>query len=114
MKLRLRREDGVAVMAVEGSLSQENVPLFRTRLDRLLEEGEANIVVDMTASGYISSMGLAVLVRAKTRAAALSGDVKITGSGQLITNLLRITNLWRKFDMYPSVAEALRSFGTEV
>jgi len=59
MKIRIEAVGDVTVVFIDGNVLQENVPIFRVKLLELVEEGKVNVVLDMVASNYISSMCLA-------------------------------------------------------
>ncbi|MBD3419902.1 MAG: STAS domain-containing protein [Chitinivibrionales bacterium] len=110
MKFSIKQENEISIMSVSGSMSQEHVPLFRGRLQDLIEGGTRFIVLDMKDAGYISSMGLAVIVDAQTKLAAKDGTIKLARSNYLIKNLLKITNLCLKIEEYDYIEDAINSF----
>jgi anti-anti-sigma factor len=113
MKIRVREMEDVAVVTVEGNIMQEYVSVFRTRLDDLIERQKVKIVLQLADSSYISSLCLAVIVDAKNRTTARGGDIRIACTNKLITNLLEITNLHKKIDLYDTLDAALSSYGLQ-
>jgi anti-sigma B factor antagonist len=109
MKVTLREYDMVTVVSFDSSILQENVPMLRARLGELVEEGRLWIVIDMSQANYLSSMGVAVLVDAKKRAAERGGDVNLACVNHLIANLLEITNVTRKIAMHNTIEEAVEA-----
>ncbi len=107
MKVALREEGAVTVVSVDSSILQENVPMLRSRLGELIEEGRFWIVIDMSEANYLSSMGVAVIVDAKKQAVEKGGDVNIACVNHLILNLLEITNVTRKIEVFGAIDEAV-------
>jgi anti-anti-sigma factor len=112
MKLTTREAGDVSVVSIEGNIMQEYVSVFRTRLGDLMERGRNRIVLEMSDSSYISSLCLAVIVDAKNRTVNAGGDIKIASGSKLIINLLEITNLDKKIELYGTVDAAISSFGS--
>ncbi len=113
MKIRFKEIDGVVVVMADEGIMQDHVPILRSRFDELMIEGKNRIVLDMSCASYLSSMGLAVIVDAKNKVAKTNGDIRIAGVNTLVMNLLTITNLIKKFQIFESVDSALASFQAE-
>jgi anti-sigma B factor antagonist len=110
MSITVREVGSVVVVVISGNILQDNVSLFQNRLNELLENKKNNIVLDMGASSYISSMGLAVIIDIKVRLEKLKGDIKLASVNNLIKNLLETTRLIEKIKLYPTADEAVSSF----
>jgi anti-anti-sigma factor len=110
MKIRIEAVGNVTVVFIDGNVLQENVPIFRVKLLELVEEGKVNIVLDMVASNYISSMCLATIVDVKKKLNELSGDLKLARVNKLVRNLLETTSLIKKVETYDDVEAAVKSF----
>lgn len=111
MKINVREVDGCVVVSLDSSVLQEHIPMLKSRLEALVEEGKTAIVIDMSNTGYLSSMGLSTILKAKGRAMECGGDLKLACVNQLIAHLLDITNLSRKLETFDSVGKALEALG---
>jgi anti-anti-sigma factor len=110
MKIRVESVGDVTIVFIDGNVLQENVPIFRVKLLELVEEGKVNIVLDMVASNYISSMCLATIVDVKKKLNELSGDLKLARVNKLVRNLLETTSLIKKVATFDDVDAAVKSF----
>lgn len=110
MKLRSIEHGDIVEMIIEENVLQENVSLFKNRIADFINNGKVKIVLNMTDTAYISSLCLAVLIDAKGKLVNLKGDLKIAAVNRLVRNLMEITNLVRKIEMYDSVDAAIDSF----
>ena len=110
MNFKVIERGDVVEVAIEGNILQENVDVLKGRFYDLIENGKVNIVLNMAQSNYVSSLCLAIIVDVKNRLAQLKGDLKITNVNRLIRNLLEITNLVKKIDIYENVDEAVAAF----
>ncbi|NLG05932.1 MAG: STAS domain-containing protein [Clostridia bacterium] len=110
MKIKVREYENYAEVIVDGNILQENVGLFRNRLNDLIEKGSVNIVINLAATVYISSLCLSVIINTKGKVAPLGGDLKIVSINKLVHNLLQITNLIKKLEIYESIESAVSAF----
>lgn len=110
MMFTLHDHGGVVELSIEGNILQENVDGLKSRLIELIDQGKVDIVLNMAKSNYVSSLCLAVIVDVKNHLAKSGGDLKIANVNRLIRNLLEITNLIKKFELFESVDEAIVAF----
>ena len=110
MKMKIQEKGVVTIVTLEGNIMQEEIAMFRSRLDDLIMNGKIRIVLDMSGVNYLSSMGLSVLLATKNKLLSQRGDLKIASVNQLIKNLLEMTRLVRKLDVYESIDEAAVSY----
>ena len=107
MKIKIQEKGEVAVVALEGNIMQEDVTMFRSRLDDLLHNGKNKIVLDMSGVSYLSSMCLAVIIDIRNRLVGRHGDLKLASANYLIKNLFEMTRLIRKIEIYDTVDDAV-------
>lgn len=110
MKVRVIEHGDIVEVIVEGNVLQENVSYFKNRILDLINDGKIKIVLNMGSTDYISSLCLAVLIDAKSRLSILQGDLKIAVVNRLVRNLMEITNLVRKIEIYDTIEDATASF----
>ncbi len=112
MKIRIVEYGDIVEIILDGNVLQENVSYMKTRIIDLINDGKRKVILNMEGTEYISSLCLAVLIDAKTRLTALQGDLKIAVVNRLVRNLMEITNLVRKIEIFDTIDEAKASFGT--
>jgi len=100
----------VLILRADGGIDGHNVQEFLNQLQRLIEAGARNLVVDCGGLGYISSFGITTFIRLHKRMAECGGDVKLAAVRPPLFRLLEITRLNEVFHSYPSVEEALKAF----
>lgn len=102
----------VTVVSLEGNIMQEDVAMFRSRLDDLMHNGKIKIVLDMNNVSYLSSMCLAVIIDSKNKLMSQQGDLKLASVNHLVRNLFEMTRLIKKIDIYESVENAAAAFSS--
>jgi anti-anti-sigma factor len=114
MKITIHELNGITEMFVDGNILPENVDIFRERLFDLVERGKNKIVLNLSDSTYISSLCLSVMINVKNRILATKGDLKLATVNRLIRNLLEITCLVKKMEIYETNEEARNAFEKEM
>lgn len=112
LKLNVREVDGVAVVGLEGRvvLGEESNAL-REQVKKMLASGKKKIVLNMDNVTYIDSAGLGTLVASHHSARTQGASLKLSNLGSKFKEILQVTKLLTVFDVYPSEAAAISSFG---
>jgi anti-sigma B factor antagonist len=103
----------VLILRADGGLDSHNSDQFTTELQRLVDAGARKLVVDCSPLGYVSSVGIATLIRIHKRLADYGGNVKLAAVRPPLFRLLDITRLNQVFHIYPSVEQAIAAFRSE-
>ena len=107
MKIKVKEQDSVVIFSVDSSILQEHVPVFRERLNDIIDKKKCWIVFDMFEANYISSIGISVILDIKKKAKGIGGDVVFSNVNHLIRNLFEVTELIKTLDIYTTTEEAL-------
>jgi len=100
--------DGSIVMEIGGELDLLTVPDLHDRMQRVLTATTGPVVVVLTDVGFLSSIGLRLLLTLHTDLAAHQRRLRlVTGEVRTVTRPLQITGLDRHLDLYPDLATAL-------
>lgn len=83
--------------------------VLRERVGSMLL-GSPNIVVNLREVDYIDSGGIGVLIGLLVSARNRGGDLKLVAPNQLVTNVLRRTNLHTIFELYADDDKAVAAF----
>ena len=111
MELYYDDVDGdVLVIKADGGLNAETTEKFISDIEKLVDVGLRKFIVDCSRLEYISSRGLGVLVRLHKRMKQHEGDVKIASAKSPLLDVLRLTRLDRRLEIYPDVPRARLAF----
>jgi anti-sigma B factor antagonist len=110
LKMETRVADGVTIVACHGRIvfGEESNALRDTLKQQLASTRQ--IVLNLSGVTYIDSGGLGTLVGVYSSARAAGADIKLTGLGQRLRDVLQITKLVTVFEVYDSEAEAIAVF----
>jgi anti-sigma B factor antagonist len=87
----------------------EEASILRDNLKRILGSTR-QIVLNLSGVSYIDSGGLGTLVGVYSSARAGGADIKLTGLGQRLRDVLQITKLVTVFEVYDTEQEAIATF----
>jgi anti-sigma B factor antagonist len=87
----------------------EEATALREKLKGLLISSK-QIVLNLSNVSYIDSGGLGTLVGVYSSARAAGADIKLTGLGQRVRDVLQVTKLVTVFEVYDSEQQAIDAF----
>ena len=96
----------MVVISVCGDVDAFAAPALKEQLFACIDSGADRVVVDMTASAFIDSTGLGVLVAGLKR--ARGRELSIVSDDDGLRRIIRIVGLDRVLSLYRTRAEALR------
>ncbi len=110
LKIETRVTDGVSIVRCTGRIVfGEEATQLRETLKNLLKSSR-QIVLDLSGVTYIDSGGLGTLVGVYSSARAAGADIKLTGLGQRLRDVLQVTKLVTVFEVYDTEQQALAAF----
>jgi anti-sigma B factor antagonist len=113
VRVEVKKEGDVLVVAVEGELDASTAPELRDKFEELIGRGENKYVVDLAGVGFMDSSGISAIVNLFKRVRIGQGDVRLCNLGSEIMKIFELTRLNRVFDIYESRAAAISSYSEE-
>jgi len=113
MQLEQHIIGNVAVIKVTGdiTLNKGGDVLLKDKVQSLLQQGQKNLVIDLSGVSYVDSAGLGELVQAYATTKNRGGALKLLSVTKRLRDLLVVTKLLTVFETFDSEADALASFG---
>ena len=114
MRVKERKNGDVTVMALTGDImNDDDLEKFSERVQKLKEEGQNRVVLDLNGVRLINSGGVGMLVGTLTSLRNTGGDMKLANlSNKADTILVAILRLHSVFDITDTVEEAVAGFST--
>ena len=100
----------VLILSADGGIDSTNADEFVAQLGTLVQAGVRKLIVDCSRLGYMSSYGIAVLVRLHKKLAEHGGDVKLAALESRVARLIELVGLAPVFQIYPNVDSARSAF----
>ena len=98
---------GLPIIAVPAEIDIANAHALRGALLAAGDSDHATVVLDMTQTAFCDSNALNVLVRARNRAAAGGGEVRLVIRETALLRIFAVTGIDRMFPIFASLPEAL-------
>lgn len=83
----------VFIIDLSGEIDRDGAKVFQERAVKALDSGEQRLLVDFTGVTYINSRGLSVLILIAKRLQGSGGKFVLTGTGEPIQKVLKISGL---------------------
>jgi anti-sigma B factor antagonist len=110
LKIDTRQADAVTIVSCQGRIVfGEEATAMRENLKTILSSTR-QVVLNLSGVSYIDSGGLGTLVGVYSSARASGADIKLTGLGQRLRDVLQITKLVTVFEVYDTEQEAIGAF----
>ena len=110
LKMETRVLDGVTVVSCSGRIIfGDEANVLRDSLKKLLSTTK-QVVLNLSGVSYIDSGGLGTMVGVYSSARASGADIKLTGLGQRLRDVLAITKLATVFEVYDTEQQAIAAF----
>jgi anti-sigma B factor antagonist len=110
MSFTISKQGDISVVAIDGQLIVSNRQELKQKMLEELEGGARKFLVDFTATGYIDSSGLGVLVSLSKKIREQGGELRLAGLNEDLRTLFELTNLDTLFQITDSREQALASF----
>jgi anti-sigma B factor antagonist len=97
----------MAVIAVSGRLViGKEIERLETAVKELVQQGQKQFVLDLTALDYADSSGIGTFVSCLTTIRKSGGELRMAGVSPRIQRLFHLTGVEHLMSCYPTVAEA--------
>ena len=83
---------------------------LKSRINEKVDKGHRKVIVDISAVEFVDSTFLGVIVGSLKKVAKLNGDLKLGGFKPAVRSMFELTRLFRVFETYSDLQEAIKSF----
>ena len=111
MNLQNENKNGTIVIEVkEERLDAHNSGDLKVEMQRLFDDGNKNLLIDLKDVRFIDSSGLGALVSGFKNAISHQGSLKLATLQPQVKSMFELTRLHRVFEIFNTTAEALETF----
>jgi stage II sporulation protein AA (anti-sigma F factor antagonist) len=101
----------IQILRLEGYVDAHTFTEFEEELNKLVEGGHHNLLLDLEKLTYINSTGLGLLMATFRQVRQHEGDLVIAKMSDKITNIFNLLGFSRLIHTYTTEEEALSRFG---
>ena len=91
-------------------ISGDRVAELAGVLDDCLQRGQPRVVLDLQGVALMDSAGLELLVDTHDECQRLGGAIKLANAGALCSEVLKVTGVGDRFEVFGDTGSAIRSF----
>ena len=96
MKLNVQTHNDVPVVQVSGEIDHWNAPEFEQKINKLIENGHNEVVVDFSDLSYIDSGGVSVLFLELQKIRDLKGKLTVVTENKNIIKILSLVQITKQ------------------
>ncbi|NOZ95122.1 MAG: STAS domain-containing protein [Acidobacteria bacterium] len=104
--------DGVGVISASGYINNEGGQAVADAVERLLEEGSTTLLVDLSGTRIINSIGISILLEILEKLLDASGRLAFCNLTPTIAKTFEIMGLAQYAGIYPDRETALGALGS--
>lgn len=108
--MKVEKRDGITVLITEERLDALDGPKLKEVVTELAQEPGLKLLLDMSITRFVDSMGCGVLLSCLKAVTTNQGDMKIAGPTSRVLETLSVCRLNKVFQIYDSVESAVESF----
>lgn len=110
MQITISEQDGVAVVALVGSLDALTADTLTAALEAQTRAGQTRFVAALAGLDYTSSAGLRVLLATVRDARRRGGDLRLAAVQERVQRVLELSGFTSILRSFPDVPGAVASF----
>jgi anti-sigma B factor antagonist len=102
-------QPGVVVLGMTGSIRiGPNCRQIEQAVEDMIRRQETRVIFDLSGVSFIDSSGVGTIVRCLAKLKKLGGTLRLTGVKGMVEGVLKLTQIDKVIEIYPTVSEALR------
>jgi anti-anti-sigma factor len=105
-----KRQGAIDVVGGGDRISGDRVSELATMLDGCAKCGQPRVVLDLNGVALVDSAGLELLLSTHEEYQRTGGALKLANPGALCAEVLKVTGVGAKFEVYGDTGSAVRSF----
>ncbi len=110
MQIDIKEVDNIKVVQFTGNLDTNTAPEAENRINGLLDDAAAKILINFENLNYISSAGLRVLLATAKKMMATGGSLKICSLNKTVQEVFDISGFNTILSLEANEADALAAF----
>ncbi|MBI5730024.1 MAG: STAS domain-containing protein [Ignavibacteriales bacterium] len=83
---------------------------LKRQVNDKIDSGYRKVIIDLTSVEFLDSTFLGIIVNTLKKVAKLGGDLKLVGFKPNVRSMFELTRLFRVFESYSELQDAIKSF----
>jgi stage II sporulation protein AA (anti-sigma F factor antagonist) len=111
VEIQSEQRQQTIVISLTGSFDAMTADQVRSTIRRQFDEGQRQVVLDMSHVDFMSSSGVRVLLEMLKTGRGMGGDLHLAAAQPGVQRVLEISGLVRVIKVFASLEKAVGSFG---
>lgn len=104
-------DSGIVVLAITGEVrTSSDRQHLSEGVEKEIKNGVRRIILDLGSLQIVDSAGIGAIVLCFSNVKKAGGTLRLAGARGMVENVLKLTQIHRAIDLFPSVEEAARNF----
>jgi anti-sigma B factor antagonist len=109
--IRKEVEPGTVALGITGEVRTSNDRQQLTQgVEEEIQKGVRRIILDLGALQIVDSAGIGTIVLCFSHVKKAGGTLRLAGARGMVENVLKLTQIHRAIDLFPSVEDAAKNF----
>jgi anti-sigma B factor antagonist len=104
----------VCIVGISGRMDSLNSKDIEAKMNLLIENDTAKIIIDLADVDYISSVGLRVLLAALKKQKQKQGSIKLVSLQPFVSDIFKMTGFDKIFSIYSNQEAALERYAYSI
>lgn len=105
-----KRQGAIDIVSGGDRISGEHVAELGVVLENCLKRGQPRVVLDLQGVALMDSAGLELLLDTHEECQRMGGAMKLANAGSLCSEVLKVTGVGARFEVFGDTGSAIRSF----
>ncbi len=106
----IKNINDVSVVKLGDIIDFYNAPVFKTVINRLIEQDKKSVIINLSRINHIDSSGIGALITSMMDFKKAGGSLKICSVNKPVKRIFEMTKAEILFEIYESEVDALNSF----
>ncbi|MDD1683274.1 MAG: STAS domain-containing protein [Methanoregula sp.] len=107
MEITTTSRDSATIVSIAGRVDTASAPVLEAAINKEIETGHRNVLLNFSRVSYISSGGLRVLLATAKKLKSPADKFAICGLSSEVHKILKLAGFTSIFSIYPTEGEAL-------
>ena len=107
LEIQVTNAGSSCIVQLSGELEMASAPACREALDAILDEGDADVLIDLRGLTFLDSVGLSTLLHAHLVGAEMGTRVSFIRGGHVVQRVFEITHMDDRVEWADAVERVL-------
>jgi len=110
MQINMEQREDVCIVKCSGSIDADSFYVLKQTFDKLINENNFKIVIDLSDVNFISSAGWGVFLGNLNKARKGGGDIRLSSMKEEVKNVFYSAEFNEILSCYDNVEDAIKSY----